>query len=100
MSGFNRMTIVAAVEVISDWQSHSDMELLEVQWAIDGQCKITSKSARAADWARIAIKEDQQIDSVKTELKKDGIIMQEAVLKKKVEINSENHKSCRKILTS
>lgn len=34
-----------------------------------------------------AIKEDQQIDSVKTELKKDGIIMQEAVLKKKVEIN-------------
>lgn len=34
-----------------------------------------------------AIKEDQQIDSVKTELKKDGIIMQETVLKKKVEIN-------------
>ena len=57
MSEFNRMTIVAAAEVISLEQSHSDMELLEVQWGIAGRCDRSSKAARAADWARIACEE-------------------------------------------
>lgn len=58
MSDFNRMTIVAAAEVVSNWHSHADMEVLEVQWGIDGRCSASSKSARAASWARMACDED------------------------------------------
>ena len=61
MSEFNRMTIVAAVEVVSSFQSHSDMEVLEVQWGIAGQCSALSKSARVADWARVACDEDAYV---------------------------------------
>ena len=55
---FNRMTIVAAAEVISDFKSHSDMEVLEVQWGIAGRCAVSSKSARVASLAKIAIEDD------------------------------------------
>ena len=58
MSEFNRMTVVAAAEVVSTFQSHSDMEILEVQWGIAGRCRTSSKSARVADWARIVCEED------------------------------------------
>lgn len=61
MSEFNRMTVVAAAEVIGDFNSHSDMEILEVQWGIAGRCGATSKSARVASWARIAAEEDLQV---------------------------------------
>lgn len=54
MSEFNHMTIVAAAEVIADFKSHSDMEVLEVQWGIAGRCSASSKSARVASLARIA----------------------------------------------
>ena len=54
MSEFNRMTIVAAAEVAADFHSHSDMEVLEVQWGIDGRCSASSKSARVASWAKLA----------------------------------------------
>lgn len=57
MSEFNRMTVVAAAEVISSFKSHSDMEVLEVQWGIDGRCNASNKSARVASWARIAMEE-------------------------------------------
>ena len=55
MSKFNRMTIVAAAEVVADFNSHSDMEVLEVQWDIVGRCNGSSKSARISSLARIAI---------------------------------------------
>jgi hypothetical protein len=58
MSDFNRMTIVAAAEVISAFYSHADMEVLEVQWGIDGRCNASSKSARVASWAKIACDEE------------------------------------------
>jgi len=58
MSEFNRMTIVAAAEVAADFNSHSDMEVLEVQWGIDGQCVASSKSARVASWAKLACDEE------------------------------------------
>lgn len=54
MSEFNRMTIVAAAEVGADFNSHSDMEVLEVQWGINGRCNASSKSARFASWAKLA----------------------------------------------
>ncbi|MCY4477361.1 MAG: hypothetical protein OXC70_05175 [Gammaproteobacteria bacterium] len=61
MSEFNRMTVVAAAEVISEFHSHSDMEVLEVQWGIAGRCRSSSKSARVADLARIASEEDIEV---------------------------------------
>lgn len=61
MSEFNRMTIVAAAEVISLSRSHSDMEVLQVQWGISGRCSASSKSARIADLSKIAIEENPQV---------------------------------------
>lgn len=64
MSEFNRMTVVAAAEVLADFQSHSDMEVLEIQWGITGRCRSSSKSARVADLARIACDEDMEVLTV------------------------------------
>ena len=61
MSEFNRMTVVAAAEVIADFNSHSDMEVLEVQWGITGQCNGSSKAARVASLANIAIQEQIEV---------------------------------------
>ncbi len=61
MSEFNRMTVVAAAEVVSTFHSHSDMEVLEVQWDIAGRCSDASKPARVADWARIACDEEIEV---------------------------------------
>ncbi|MGR3802015.1 MAG: hypothetical protein ACU0AY_00965 [Marinibacterium profundimaris] len=55
MNEFNRMTIVAAVEIVADLNSHSDMAVLEVQWDLDQySISSSSKSARVRDWAKIA----------------------------------------------
>lgn len=54
MSEFNRMTIVAAAEAIAHFNSHGDMEVLEVQWDIQQLVSTSSKSARVASWASIA----------------------------------------------
>lgn len=62
MNTFNRLTIVAAVEVITDFSSHSEMGILEVQWNLD-QHDISSgsKLARARDWAQIAANSNPQV---------------------------------------
>ncbi len=54
MTEFNRMTIVAAAEVISDFNSHDDIYVLEVQWGINGRYSSSSKSGRIAGLASIA----------------------------------------------
>ncbi|WP_217494713.1 hypothetical protein [Edaphosphingomonas haloaromaticamans] len=61
MSNFNRMTIVAAAEVVAEFNSHSDMEVLEVQWDIVGRCNGSSKPARIASLARIAIDDGLEV---------------------------------------
>ena len=61
MTEFNKMTIVAAVQVISHLNSHSDMEVLAVQWGIAGRCSSSSKAARIADLANIAIGEEIEV---------------------------------------
>jgi len=61
MADFNRMTIVAAAEVIAGFNSHNDMEVLEVQWGISGRCNASSKSGRVAALARIAADEDIEV---------------------------------------
>ncbi|MFL0693389.1 MAG: hypothetical protein ACJLUP_15225 [Agrobacterium tumefaciens] len=57
MTEFNRMTVVSAAEVLGDFKSHNDMEVLEVQWDIVGKCNSSSKSGRVANLARIAIED-------------------------------------------
>ncbi|MGO7669900.1 hypothetical protein ACC685_07740, partial [Rhizobium ruizarguesonis] len=59
MTTFNRMTVVAACEVVGDGNSHNEMEVLEAQWGISGRCSASSKSGRVAALARIAIDEDR-----------------------------------------
>lgn len=54
MTDFNRLTIVAAVEVIADFKAHSDMNVLEVQWDIEKYISTSSKSARIASWSKVA----------------------------------------------
>lgn len=61
MNDFNRMTIVAAAEVVASFNSHNDMEVLEVQWGISGRCNASSKSGRVAALARIAADEDIKV---------------------------------------
>lgn len=63
MSEFNRMTIVAAAEVISEYKTHNDMDVLEVQWGISGRCDASSKSGRAAKLAQIAIEKNLTVMS-------------------------------------
>lgn len=43
MPDFNRMTIVAATEVLSDYKSHNDIELLQVEWGIAGRCNASKQ---------------------------------------------------------
>lgn len=61
MTGFNRLTIVAAIEVIADFKAHSDMNVLEVQWDIEKYASTSSKAARIASWAKIATELDPQV---------------------------------------
>jgi len=79
MKQFNRMTVVAAAEVISDFKSHSDMEVLEVQWGIAGRCSASSKSARVASLARIAIDEGIQVFTEQGILPLDRALVETAI---------------------
>lgn len=79
MSEFNRMTIVAAAEVAADYYSHSDMEVLEVQWGIDGRCNASSKSARAASWARFACRGDLAVMTEKGRVSLDRALVETAI---------------------
>ncbi|MCO8124740.1 hypothetical protein NHH03_23585 [Stieleria sp. TO1_6] len=60
---FNRMTVVAAAEVVSDFKSHSDIAVLEVEWGITGRCDDSSKSARVASLSDIALTENLTVIS-------------------------------------
>lgn len=61
MSEFNRMTIVAAAEVISDTHSHSDIDVLGVQWGISDRGGGSSKSGRVVSLSKTAINDDIQV---------------------------------------
>ncbi|NVD46136.1 hypothetical protein [Qipengyuania atrilutea] len=54
-SEFNRMTIVAAAEVVAEFKSHSEMEILEVQWGIADEVSASGKAGRVACWAKVAL---------------------------------------------
>ncbi|SFU09574.1 hypothetical protein [Mesorhizobium sp. YR577] len=61
MTGFNRMTVVAAAEVISAFSSHDDMEVLEVEWDVSGRYGTSSKSGRVAGLSKIAVEENPEV---------------------------------------
>lgn len=79
MSEFNRMTIVAAAEVAAAFNSHSDMEVLEVQWGIDGRCNISSKSARVASWAKLACDEELTAMTEKGRISLERALVENAI---------------------
>ncbi|NYT60246.1 hypothetical protein H0A65_15095 [Alcaligenaceae bacterium] len=58
MTEFNRMTIVAAAEVIAFFKSHSDMEVMEIQWDIDGRVEKSNKSSRLGSWVKLACSDE------------------------------------------
>lgn len=61
MSEFNRMTIVAAAEVISDTHSHSDIDVLEMQWGIEDRGGGGSKPARVVSLSKAAVDGGPQV---------------------------------------
>mgnify|MGYP000996673074 CR=1 FL=1 len=63
MTEFNSMTVMAALQVIEGFHSHSDLETLEVEWGIHGRCRTNSKSAHIVDLANIAIQEKPNVIS-------------------------------------
>lgn len=79
MSEFNRMTIVAAAEVVADCKSHSDMEVLEVQWGIDGRCIASSKSSRIASWAKLACDEELAVMTENGQVSLDRALVETAI---------------------
>jgi hypothetical protein len=77
---FNRMTIVAAAEILIGFKSHADMSLLEVQWDIAGRCSTTSKTARAGDLARITIEEPIEVLTQRGQVPLSRALVEEAIL--------------------
>lgn len=61
MKKFNRLTIVAAAEVVLDFRTNSQMDLVDTQWNIVGLCDASGKTGRAAKLARIALEEERQV---------------------------------------
>lgn len=53
------MTVVAAAEVVAAFKSHSEMEILEVQWGIADEASSSGKAGRAVNWAKAAIARSQ-----------------------------------------
>lgn len=63
MKEFSRMTVVGALEVIASFSSRADMEVLNLQWAIDGRFEAESDSAYVAGVAKIAFNEDLMVQT-------------------------------------
>lgn len=88
MSDFNRMTIVAAVEVVSSFHSQADLDLLEVQWGLSGRDGRSSKQARVAVWAAIACDEDISVMTENGQLPLSRALVETAIC-----APSESHSS-------
>ena len=58
MNEFCRMTLIGALEVVASFNSDAEMDVLSIQWGVDGQFEATSTAARIAGIARIALDEN------------------------------------------
>lgn len=79
MTTFNRLTIVAAAEVIASFNANNDMNVLEVQWDIERHISATSKSARIASWSRVATGLDPEVMTEAGKMKLSRAIVELAV---------------------
>jgi hypothetical protein len=79
MTGFNRLTIVAAVEVVAGFNSHDDMNVFEVQWDIEQYVSTSSKSARIASWSKVATSVDPMVMTEAGKMKLSRAIVELAV---------------------
>lgn len=74
-SEFNRMTVVAASEIVAAFNSHDEMAILEVQWGIADEASTSSKAARAVSWAKAAIARAQPSRSARDQvLTENGLV--------------------------
>ena len=80
MTDFNRMTIMAALSVIADSNSHSDLEALEVEWGIDNRCRTNSKAAHVADLGKIVFEENPEVLTLTGKIKLDRAVIEKALL--------------------
>lgn len=63
MNEFSRLTVVAALEVIASFNSHADMEVLALQWAIEGQVRIETDATFVAGVAKLAFHENPSVQT-------------------------------------
>ncbi|MBW0159685.1 hypothetical protein [Sedimentimonas flavescens] len=62
MSEFNRLTVVAAVQVVASYHSHAGMEVHEVQWDIHHLVVgSSSKTSRISTWSKVALESNPQV---------------------------------------
>ena len=96
MNEFNRMTIVAATEVIADFKGHSDMGVLEVQWNLDQHgISSSSKPARVRDWAQIAANLNPQVMTEMGKVRLERALVETAIL---APFNTKQKSEWRKLL--
>lgn len=79
MTDFNNMTIMAALQVIESFHSHSDLEALEVEWNIHGRCRTNSKSAHITDLGNIALGDNPEVMTLAGKLKMSRAIIEKAL---------------------
>lgn len=95
MTGFNRMTVVAAAEVVSAFNSHGDMEVLEVEWGVSGRYGIGSKSARVAGLSKTAVEENPEVMTAAGRISLARALIEKAI---KAPINVKSSESWKKLV--
>ncbi len=79
MSDFNNMTVMSALQVIGESHSHSDLDALEVEWGISGQCSTSSKSAHIADLGRIALNVNPEVFTLNGKMQMNRALIEKAL---------------------
>lgn len=79
MSDFNNMTVMAALQVLAEFNSHSDLDSLEVEWGIAGKCRTTSKSAHIADLGRIALDDNPEVLTPNGKIRMNRALIEKAL---------------------
>lgn len=64
MSEFNRMTIVAAAEIIEGMKTQAAFTSLALQWGVDDRCGTGSVQSRANAMAQVAIGENPKVHTL------------------------------------
>ncbi len=79
MNTFNNMAIMAALQVIESFHSHSDLEALEVEWNIHGRCRTNSTSAHITGLGNIALGDNPEVMTLAGKLKMSRAIIDKAL---------------------